>query len=159
MIYTGVIGVPETAASYRVVAARILDAERRIVRTYATLYQTLVKQAASSGPPGPRKITGKYVRSIRRRSIFRATTSAYEVYTEAPQARRLEFGFVGVDSLGRHYAQAPRPHWYLHLSRVENEMYGALVSMITLQDLAKDLTTFGGVNVYPSAALIGANDE
>ena len=27
-----------------------------------------------------------------------------------PYARRIELGFVGVDSLGRHYNQAPRPY-------------------------------------------------
>lgn len=32
------------------------------------------------------------------------------VGTNKPQARRLEYGFVGADSLGRHYNQAPRPH-------------------------------------------------
>ncbi len=29
---------------------------------------------------------------------------------DPPYARRIEFGFVGVDSLGRHYNQAPRPY-------------------------------------------------
>ncbi|RSO40609.1 hypothetical protein DMH15_14715 [Streptomyces sp. WAC 06725] len=33
-----------------------------------------------------------------------------EVGTSAPQGRRLESGFVGADSLGRHYAQPPFPH-------------------------------------------------
>lgn len=28
-----------------------------------------------------------------------------------PQTRRLEFGFADVDSLGRQYNQAARPHW------------------------------------------------
>ena len=32
------------------------------------------------------------------------------VFSDAPQARRLEYGFVGVDSLGRHYRQPPFPH-------------------------------------------------
>lgn len=31
------------------------------------------------------------------------------VFAGAPYARRLEFGFVGRDSLGRSYGQAPRP--------------------------------------------------
>lgn len=30
--------------------------------------------------------------------------------TDKPQARRLEWGFTGVDSLGRYFDQAPRPH-------------------------------------------------
>jgi hypothetical protein len=29
---------------------------------------------------------------------------------EPPYARRIEFGFVGTDSLGRHYHQAPEPY-------------------------------------------------
>ena len=37
--------------------------------------------------------------------------SAVKVVTNAPQAARLEFGFVGSDSLGRYYQQAPQPHW------------------------------------------------
>jgi hypothetical protein len=32
------------------------------------------------------------------------------VGTDAPQAARLEWGFHGTDSLGRHVDQAPRPH-------------------------------------------------
>jgi hypothetical protein len=33
------------------------------------------------------------------------------VGTNKPQGRRLEFGFVGEDSLGRSYDQAPLPHF------------------------------------------------
>ena len=33
------------------------------------------------------------------------------VGTDAPYARRLEYGFVDVDSLGRHYNQSPAPRW------------------------------------------------
>lgn len=32
------------------------------------------------------------------------------VFNPKPQARRLELGFTGVDSLGRHYDQRARPH-------------------------------------------------
>ncbi|MDX3758165.1 hypothetical protein [Streptomyces mirabilis] len=32
------------------------------------------------------------------------------VFTDAPQQRRLEYGFVGVDRLGRQYRQPPYPH-------------------------------------------------
>ncbi|WP_405999407.1 hypothetical protein [Streptomyces sp. NBC_00829] len=32
------------------------------------------------------------------------------VFTDAPQQRRLEYGFVGVDRLGRQYRQPPFPH-------------------------------------------------
>ena len=33
------------------------------------------------------------------------------VFTKIPYAARLEFGFIGVDSLGRNINQGPRPYW------------------------------------------------
>ena len=32
------------------------------------------------------------------------------VFTDAPQSRRLEYGFVRVDQLGRQYRQPPYPY-------------------------------------------------
>lgn len=67
-------------------------------------------QHNTSGRPGPRAITGKY-RASWQSDVYRAgPVIVGEVGTNAPQARRLEFGFVGVDSLGRHYNQPPFPH-------------------------------------------------
>lgn len=57
---------------------------------------------------------------VRRRARPFRDTGAYEssivangnvVSTDHPAARRLELGFIGTDSMGRSYAQAPRPHW------------------------------------------------
>lgn len=50
--------------------------------------------------------TGDYRRSWN--TQLRGMTAI--VGTNKPQARRLEFGFVGSDSLGRVYNQAPQPH-------------------------------------------------
>ncbi|MDN3025677.1 HK97 gp10 family phage protein [Streptomyces sp. S.PB5] len=67
-------------------------------------------QRNASGRPGPRVITGKY-RASWQSDVHRAgPVIIAEVGTSAPQGRRLEFGFVGVDSLGRHYNQPPFPH-------------------------------------------------
>lgn len=67
-------------------------------------------QRRASGRPGPRVITGQY-RASWQSEVHRAgPVITAEVGTSAPQARRLEFGFVGVDSLGRHYNQPPFPH-------------------------------------------------
>ncbi|GHE15315.1 HK97 gp10 family phage protein [Streptomyces alanosinicus] len=67
-------------------------------------------QRNASGRPGPRVITGRY-RASWQSDVHRAgPVIVAEVGTRAPQGRRLEFGFVGVDSLGRHYAQRPFPH-------------------------------------------------
>ncbi|WP_422804693.1 HK97 gp10 family phage protein [Streptomyces noursei] len=67
-------------------------------------------QRHASGRPGPRVVTGRY-RASWQSDVHRAgSVVVAEVGTSAPQGRRLEFGFVGVDSLGRHYAQPPFPH-------------------------------------------------
>lgn len=60
----------------------------------------------SSGRPGPNIVTGSY-----HGSWFTAVGGNEAVLSNRqPQALRLEFGFVGVDSLGRHYAQPPYAH-------------------------------------------------
>ncbi|MGX1668612.1 HK97 gp10 family phage protein [Streptomyces sp. NPDC055400] len=67
-------------------------------------------QRNASGRPGPRVITGRYRASWQSDAHRAGPVIVAEVGTNAPQGRRLEFGFVGVDSLGRHYNQPPFPH-------------------------------------------------
>lgn len=62
----------------------------------------LVRQNASRRP-GPEVRTGRYLGSIMR--------TDNRVFTNAPQAARLEYGFTGRDRLGRNYHQPPFPHW------------------------------------------------
>lgn len=52
--------------------------------------------------------TGQYRSSIRADPVGSAEVG---VGSPMPQIFRLEYGFVGHDSLGRRYHQAPRPHW------------------------------------------------
>ena len=73
--------------------------------------------------PGPNIVTGAYVSSFQAGVDIRRTTIGAWLSNDSPQAARLEFGFYGIDSLGRNYSQAPRPHmrpalietqlWYL----------------------------------------------
>lgn len=67
-------------------------------------------QANASGSPGPNIITGRYRSSWRIVADRVPGGARITIGTEAPQGRRLEFGFVGTDSLGRSFNQAPRPH-------------------------------------------------
>lgn len=60
----------------------------------------------ASGRPGPNVQTGAYRDSW----YVVADGNQRIVTTDAPQARRLELGFSGVDSLGRVYDQPPFPH-------------------------------------------------
>lgn len=100
-----------------VVAAEIATlgrvAERRtvaIVRHHTALLETRVK-AGASGRPGPRAKTGDYRRGINSRIRYAAGEAVGTVGTASPQARRLEYGFVGRDRLGRTYNQPPFPHF------------------------------------------------
>jgi hypothetical protein len=70
----------------------------------------------SSGRPGPQVITGAY------NSNYDVHTADGDLTVEAgnssPQSDRLEYGFAGVDSAGRHYNQPPFPHFRPTLEEV-----------------------------------------
>lgn len=67
-------------------------------------------QANASGRPGPNVITGHYRSSWRTSTRSLPNGAQCTIGTDAPQGRRLEFGFTGVDSIGRYYDQPPFPH-------------------------------------------------
>jgi hypothetical protein len=85
--------------------------------------QTIVRAAASTGThrpreghiagtgPGPNVATGDYRRAISVTNEHELGQASSDVGTNAAQAARLEYGFVGLDSAGRHYQQRPYPHW------------------------------------------------
>lgn len=98
----------------------------KVVRHHGRLAQTRVK-ARASGRPGPNAPTGDYRRSI----DYRMVSSAGGIFvaavgTNSPQGRRLEFGFTGVDSLGRYYDQPPYPHFGPALDETEPGFVEAL---------------------------------
>ncbi|GGV02479.1 hypothetical protein GCM10010211_82280 [Streptomyces albospinus] len=82
---------------------------RTITQHHAMLLRVRIQRNAS-GRPGPRVITGQYRASWDVRVSTEDGEVTAEVFSDAPQARRLEYGFIGVDSLGRHYRQSPFPH-------------------------------------------------
>lgn len=68
-------------------------------------------KSAASGRPGPRRVTGDYTRSMNAQVSRGPGGTVGTIGTNAVQAARLEFGFFGADSLGRHYRQRAFPHW------------------------------------------------
>lgn len=82
---------------------------RAITRHHGMLLRVRIQQNAS-GRPGPNVITGKYRASWQVKVRMDGGRVTATVSTDAPQQRRLEYGFVGVDRLGRHYRQSPYPH-------------------------------------------------
>jgi hypothetical protein len=102
----------ELADRFEAAAKRISPAVARGIDHTATLGIARIRGNAS-GRPGPNAPTGDYRSSWKPRPA-RARRLPYgamcTLATDAPQGRRLEFGFVGIDSLGRHYDQKPFPH-------------------------------------------------
>jgi hypothetical protein len=102
-------------------ATRIGPAIARAVQHTGVLGQAKIRGNAS-GRPGPNVITGAYRnswRAVTRRLPYGAICT---LGTDAPQGRRLELGFVGIDSLGRHYNQPPFPHVQPALPGIQSDL-------------------------------------
>lgn len=109
MITARVVGGDLVAAGFAAAAAATPSRVGEIVRRHGLLLETRIK-AKASGRPGPNAPTGDYRRSWTTRFTQGPGQAVSVTGTNAPQGRRLEYGFVGVDSLGRHYNQPPYPH-------------------------------------------------
>lgn len=99
----------------KAVARTAQDLRARIVKNASTGYHSR-RKAPNRGHlpgtgPGPNVGTGNYRRSIQVTHDSTVIGPRSIIHTNAPQARRLEYGFRGTDALGRSYSQPPYPHW------------------------------------------------
>jgi hypothetical protein len=99
----------EIAADMDTQAAKSRGKVAETTRHYGMLLQTRIMGNAH-GRPGPRRITGDYLRSWSTTVHALGEGVSATVGTDAPQARRLEYGFVGPDRIGRVFNQPPFPH-------------------------------------------------
>lgn len=104
-----VSGAKELAHLWRTRAVAIQPLINAKVVHWAQMLETRIK-ANASGRPGPNAPTGDYRRSWNTQVSMNGSAVVADVGTNKPQGRRLEFGFHGTDSLGRHYNQPPFPH-------------------------------------------------
>lgn len=81
-------------------------------------------------PDGPNVRTGDYRRSIQASHGSEGGIPVGYVFTNAAQARRLEYGFVGEDSKGRKYRQPPYPHWQPAADKAEGRLEQAILDGI-----------------------------
>ena len=100
-----IVGVKQIAARWFRKSAT-LPVEVAAVRQRNAQILLARVRARASGRPGPRVVTGAYRASWH----IENEANASIVTTGAPQAMRLEYGFVGQDALGRNYSQPPFPH-------------------------------------------------
>lgn len=101
---TGVNGADQFAADLMAAAAEIEAGNAAVVKATAKELVKLVRERAPVGD------TGDYRDSWRTEPKIRRGEVTVSVFTEAPQAARLEYGFHGIDSLGRVYDVAPQAH-------------------------------------------------
>lgn len=104
---------------------------RAVIQYHGALLQNKVKSNAS-GRPGPRAQTGDYRRSITLDVGHGAAGYEARVGSGRPQAARLEFGFTGTDSRGRHYNQPPFPHFGPALKAIEPAFLAACAEIVSL---------------------------
>lgn len=100
----------DVARAFDAAGIRVGVRSTAIVRHHTLLGQTRAK-AHASGRPGPRAVTGDYRRSISTSVAASLRGVSGHFGTNKDQARRLENGFVGIDSIGRHYDQPAYPHF------------------------------------------------
>lgn len=127
------------AADLGALGVRVGARAYAVTRTYGQLLETSVKRHANlprtalRGPNtgGPRLITGDYNRSINLRMAGSVTHPTATVGTDRPQGPRLEFGFVGVDSLGRHYNQPPYAHFGPAFDEIAPQFEAAIAALVS----------------------------
>ena len=106
MSYEGITieGLSETIKGFQDFNDKIAKNQATGAKLAANAYKNDVQVIA------PYK-TGTYRRSIHVETTETDGETVALVGTDLPYAKRLEFGFVDKDKLGRVYNQAPRPHF------------------------------------------------
>lgn len=118
----------QVAADLVKLGGDVQQAVRRTVTLFGAELQRVVRNNAS-GRPGPEAPTGNYRRSINRKTIHHTHESVTMVGTNAPQGRRLEFGFTGYDAIGRWYDQPEYPHFGPAVDVVEPQFEAAIAKI------------------------------
>lgn len=99
-------GLKETQSKFSRIIGRVPRKVKALNVQYAgILLLSMIRH--SSGRPGPRVVTGEFIGGFKAQLLDGGYTVV--VWNDSPQSSRLEHGFVGVDSKGRHYSQPPYP--------------------------------------------------
>jgi hypothetical protein len=123
------VNLDEFADKLDSAASRVGEVTERRMRRVGALGVAKIRQNAS-GRPGPNVITGRYRASWRSETRGIPHGAECTIGTSAPQGRRLEFGFVGPDSLGRIYNQPPFPHVQPALGPIEEALHQQMRAVV-----------------------------
>lgn len=142
MYFTVYTNADQVSASVRAQVFEVGGKVDKVVRHHGQLLRTRIMRNASTGfhapgephipgtGPGPNVATGDYLRTWTMEIQLGSFSTVARVGTNAVQARRLEFGFVGMDALGRVYSQPPFPHVGPAIDYVLPRFERALAAMV-----------------------------
>jgi len=110
MTFSGTIaGIESTVRALTGYENKVMDATYIGVQRGVLGSQSIVRGHAR-GRPGPRAPTGDFNRTIVGQAERAGSKIFGQVGTNAAQALRLEYGFIGRDRLDREYDQSPYPY-------------------------------------------------
>jgi hypothetical protein len=117
------MNLDELADRFEAAADRMSDVTEQRMRHVGAAGVARIRRNAS-GRPGPNVITGQYRASWRSETRGIPYGAECVIGTDAPQGRRLEFGFWDMtDSIGRHFFQPPYPHVQPALGFIEDTLH------------------------------------
>lgn len=127
---TGTIsGVPAAVAAIAQVETKTQAAVARGMALGVKQGEGIVKGNAR-GRPGPRAVTGDFNRSIVGDFEVGAGVVFGQIGTNSAQGRRLEYGFIGADVLGRVYNQPPYAYMQPSIPGVTNAVQSRISEQI-----------------------------
>ena len=114
-------GLPEALSKLRKYQSRKKEQIKDELAIGAFKIETLAKQTVPVG-----KIRGGRLRASITTDLSDLALLSARVGTDVKYARRIEFGFIGADILGRHYHQEAQPYLYPAFFTYENEIVKAI---------------------------------
>ncbi len=103
----------------------LVDSDSVPVEIVSATCEAAIRELTEAGSLAPDLDRGGQIKELGAGSVRivygdnAPTSTTYTAINGAAYAMRIEFGFVGVDSLGRHYNQAPRSFVRTTLDRAE----------------------------------------
>lgn len=118
-------GADELVLGFRTFVKRASERTRRVTVTYGRKLQFDVRARART----MFDVTD-YDASIQMRMAGTQYRPRAVVFSDDPQAHRLEYGFIGTDSAGRYIEQAPRPHFRPALAAIRSDYLRAMAEAL-----------------------------
>lgn len=113
----------------------------RVAGASAFIGERLVQEVQRRAPYDASRQGEHYRDTIRAEQAVAGGVADLSVGSDAPQTMRLELGFVGIDAAGRHYNQAPQPHYGPAADALEPEIEEIIA--VRVADL--DTAAIGGL--------------